>query len=140
MEPFFTMTIMQGPIGRVQMVSDGFDAIDHDGQPVYTLNNVTGSTQTTQLRQQMEQIINKLKANGSIPNNYIIADIRRHANLTTMDVTNNLENDQTVSTIIPSVFHPAIPPEVNFVVTLRPPSGGRKSRRKRNRYRKSRRY
>ena len=132
MEPFFTMTIMQGPLGNVQRVSNGSDATDYEtGQPVYTLHNVTGSTQTTQLRQQMEQIINDLKADGSIPNNYIIAEIRRHANLTTRDVKNTFENDKPVSSIIPSVFHPDIPPEVNFVVTLSPPSGGRKSRRKR---------
>jgi hypothetical protein len=30
MEPFFTMTIMQGPVGNVQRVSTGADATDDE--------------------------------------------------------------------------------------------------------------
>jgi hypothetical protein len=79
----------------------------------------------------MEQIISNLKEDQSIPSNYIITDIHRRANRMTRDVKNAFENDEPVSNIIPSQFNPNLPPEVNFVVTLRPPSGGRKSRRKR---------
>jgi hypothetical protein len=131
MEPIFTMTIVQGPLRNSQRVSNGSDTTEVEiEQPVYKLNNVTGSTRTTQVRQQMEQIISNLKEDQSIPSNYIITDIQRRANRMTRDVKNAFENDEPVSSIIPNFFLTAIP-EVNFVVTLRPPSGGRKSRRKR---------
>ncbi len=120
------MTIMQGPI----RVTDRSDAVDSQtGEPVYRLNNVRRSTTTTELRQQMESIIHNLKADGSIPNDYVITDIWRHADTMSRTVKDEFDKGVIVDSIIPRIFE--LSRQVNFTVTLSPPSGGRKSRRKR---------
>ena len=133
-----TMAILLGSSGlqRVTLNSDATDPFD--GSPEYKLNNVTRSMTTGELRRIMESTIDELKRidADAIPNNYVITTIMRYANLSLGNVTRSFDDPNTpVGNIVPMGFDPRIPPVINFMVYLTPPSGGRKSKRSKKRRR-----
>ena len=131
-----TMTILLGSSGQ-QIVTINSDAADpFDGRPEYKLNNVTRSMTTGELRRIMESTIDELKRIRAIPTDHVITTIMRSADLSLGNVTRSFDDPNTpVGDIVPRRFSPGIPPIINFMVYLTPPSGGRKSKRNKKRRR-----